>query len=250
MISICIPHYPYNDEINDICTESIRRLVEYTKVPYEIILAINGGVWYEVPDGPAVVLNYPDPIGNPSGWNVCLEQAIGDTIIFMDNDVWVEEGWAEPLIDLLKDPSIGIAIPDVERLDFDGKYHHTDNMQGCAIAMTRGTLEMLREPTELDPEPVYGFDSRFDPAYAEDTDLFLRVNLRGLRRCIASDSHVKHLSGQTCFNVFQDEIEGDVRGLQAVAVRSRRKYEDKWKHLGSHMGSDRTEQLQCWRLWQ
>jgi len=156
----------------------------------------------------------------------------------MDSDIWVEENWDEPLVNALKDPTLGIAIPIVHRQEADGSFKVLDdNCQGCATVMRRDTLDVLAtEPPDKRVPPCFGYDSLFDPAYAEDTDLFLRVKLCGWRRRVVRDSHVKHLNGSTTQQFLED--------YRKISEASSRKFEKKWEHLGRSK-----DVYRAWSMW-
>ena len=240
MLSICIPHLPFSAEINTIMDEALKRYQEHATVPYEICLVVNGGE-YDPPelDIPLKISKHTQPLGNPGGWNAAYDLSEGDVIAFMDSDVWVEPGWDAPLLDSLDDEVIGLVMPVIHRREPDGHYTVVaDNAQGCALIMRRDVLDWLSEgPLPDERVPLCrGFDERFNPAYCEDTDLFLRLKLSGWRRRVEHKSHVLHLNGSTTHKYFKD--------YEAVAANSRERFELKWKHLGKKFGRPN-----CWNLW-
>lgn len=237
MLSICIPVLPYDKKIVDITQECLYRIMQHTVSEHEIIVVINGGSVDYHPEIADVAKYYKKAIGNPSGWNRGLDDAKGDIICFMDNDVWVTEGWDRPLIERLQDRNVGIALPYVHRKEGDGFVPVDDNFQGCCIVTRRDVINLMQHPTNKDIVPGYGFDERFDPAYCEDTDFYLRARLLGFDRQTVKESVVQHHSGSTCTPVFGD--------IERVAIASRQKYEEKWKHLGKDPGG----QYRCWTLW-
>lgn len=251
MISICIPHVPFNDQIEQVLKVALEDYRKHTKKEFEIILVLNGLDRYNAAESyygsPNKVIRFQELLGNPRGWNECLKQANGDIIAFMDSDVWVEDNWDEPLVNALSDPKTGIAMPEIFRKESNGEFKNVnDNCQGCAIVMRKSTLDMLSSDLiDKKVPPCFGFDERFSPAYAEDTDLFLRVKLCGWERKTVQGSKACHLSGATCHELFKDEIEGDQKGVQAVATRSRKAFEKKWAHLGYN-----ANQPNCWGMWQ
>lgn len=234
MISFCIPVLPYSKEIVDITNQTLERLHLFTESEFEICLCINGSSDYVHnldTDLADKIVNFEEPVGNPSGWNNAVLMAEGDIICFMDNDLWCDEGWDKPILEALKEQKLGIATPYLYWYKENVPTRFIDdNFQGCCMWMRRDTLETLG----------YAFDPRFDPAYAEDTDLFLRARLFGFDRQRIKGSTAFHWRGATCYKVFEK-----YGGIEEVAKVSRKKYEDKWRHLGEHGGGS----LKCWELW-
>lgn len=239
MLSLSIPIYPYSKEIVEITNECLERVQKYTVGEYELCLVINGGDYKDllvIPKG-AKTVYFKEPIGNPKGWNEGYKLATGDVICFMDNDIWVEERWDVGLTERIGNIGVGIVTPKVFRKNGDGWDFIDDNFQGCCIVIQRETLDMLEKNPPENVPPCYGFDERFSPAYAEDTDLFLRCRLSGLDRQRVDGSTVLHHSGATCYNIFND--------IEDIAKPSRAAFEDKWRHLGT----DENGNLKAWSLW-
>ncbi len=144
--------------------------------------------------------------------NGAADKARGRFLIFLNNDVQVQPGWLEPLVDALADPGVAIAAPKLlfpngrlqeagARLNPDGSAQliglfddpglarfntdrDVDYASGACIAISKALF------TDLG-----GFDDTLAPAYCEDVDLCYRARERGLRvRYVASSEVVHHLS--------------------------------------------------------
>lgn len=144
--------------------------------------------------------------------NGAAEKARGRIVIFLNNDVQVQPGWLEPLVEALADPGVAISAPKLlfpngrlqeagARLNPDGSAQliglfddpglarfntdrDVDYASGACIAISRALF------TDLG-----GFDDTLAPAYCEDVDLCYRARERGLRvRYVAASEVVHHLS--------------------------------------------------------
>lgn len=138
--------------------------------------------------------------------------ARGDTLVILNNDTQVERGWLRPLLEALRDPTVGIAAPKMlfpngrlqeagAKLKADGtavmiglfedpdlpRYCYdrdVDYVSGACVALRRADFAALN-----------GFDDRFAPAYCEDSDLCMRIRDAGKRvRYVASSQIYHHLS--------------------------------------------------------
>jgi GT2 family glycosyltransferase len=230
MISFCIPIYPYSQKIVSITNECLERIHLFTEGEFEICIAINGCPKEELTESIDLslvdkVVQFDDTIGNPRGWNESYKLATGDIICFMDNDVLCDTSWDVNIVNALNQKTLGIATPFLWWYKEGARTELIDdNCQGCCMWLRRETLDTLG----------YAFDERFSPAYAEDTDLFLRNNLLGFNRERINGSRAFHHRGATCYTVFEE-----YGGIEEVAKVSRKKYEEKWQHLDN-----------CWELWQ
>lgn len=61
-------------------------------------------------------------LGFAGGNNLAIENSTGEFILFLNNDTVVEPGFLLPLINVLRDPSVGLVSPKI-------KYHNTNLLQ-------------------------------------------------------------------------------------------------------------------------
>lgn len=128
-------------------------------------------------------------------------------IIPMNNDVFVNAGWLEPLLEELeKDPTIGVIRPvavgqsnyGTEKQKFgqgkvaiDQKDYH-----GFCYVIPRHVLDKLEEWDEhLGPHSKHYFDEQFAPAYCEDMDMWVRMTKAGFKMAKHFSSVVEHIGG-------------------------------------------------------
>lgn len=154
----------------------------------------------------------PENLGYLRTVNRAAREARGRVLVILNNDTQVRKNWLKPLLDALKDETIGAAAPKMlfangrlqeagATLKADGtaemiglfddptlpRYNYdrdVDYVSGACIAIRRADFEALS-----------GFDESFAPAYCEDADLCLRVRKSGKRvRYVAASEIVHHLS--------------------------------------------------------
>ena len=89
----------------------------------------------------------------------------------------------------------------------------TDYCSGAAIALPRELFDRLG-----------GFDSRYSPAYYEDTDLAFAVRAAGLAVRYQPAARVVHLEGITAGTQTH-------QGVKAYQVRNRLVFADKWAEV-------------------
>lgn len=183
-VSIVIPCYILDEQLEDltyICLSSIEEFSDQA----EVILVDNAS-----PRFPEDLTKYVHRYirndknrGNAFAWNQGAEAATGDVIVFVDNDVMVSKGWLEPLVELLKNPEIGIAFPCSMNKDEDD---FNEKLCGFCWAIKKENFRKVG-PVSL----KYGL------AYFEDTDYFMRVMQLGLKLRCTPHSTIKHYSRAT-----------------------------------------------------
>ncbi|HEY0505001.1 MAG TPA: glycosyltransferase [Lysobacter sp.] len=166
--------------------------------------------------------------------------ARGDYVVFLNNDTIPQPGWLDALLATFAEHGrIGLAgaqliypdgrLQEAGGLVFDdGSAHNfgrfespndprygyvrdADYCSGAAIAIPRGLLERIG-----------AFDTRYAPAYFEDTDLAFAVRAAGLRVVVQPASRVVHLEGVTAGT-------DPNQGVKAHQVRNRHTFADKWR---------------------
>lgn len=166
-------------------------------------------------------------------------QARGEFLVFLNNDTVPQPGWLDTLLDTFAQPDAGLVgaqllYPDGRlqeaggvvfsdgsawnygRFDSpeDPRYaslRDADYCSGAAIAVPRALFESLG-----------GFDTRYAPAYYEDTDLAFSVRAAGKRVLYQPAARVVHLEGITSGTDLN-------QGAKAYQVRNRELFERKWR---------------------
>lgn len=241
MVSIVIPvynqiHYTYA------CLVSI--LEHTTDVTYEVIIADDVST-----DATAQLERYTEGLvicrnavnqGFLRNCNHGAKAARGSYIMFLNNDTQVTAGWLSSLVNLIEsDKSVGmvgskLVYPDGRlqeaggiiwsdgsgwnygRLDDPDKpeYNYVkdvDYISGAAILLSKALWQ-----------EIGGFDTRFTPAYCEDSDLAFEVRKAGYRVVYQPLSKVIHFEGVSNGT----DVEGS--GLKRYQVVNSRKLKEKW----------------------
>lgn len=242
LVSIIIPvynqiHYTYA------CLLSI---LEYTKdVPYEVIIADDVST-----DATEHLERYAEGLvicrgdtnqGFLKNCNHGAQSARGRYLMFLNNDTQVTEGWLSSLVNLMEsDGSIGmtgskLVYPDGRlqeaggiiwsdgsgwnygRLDNPDKpeYNYVkdvDYISGAAILLSNDLWKHIG-----------GFDTRFAPAYCEDSDLAFAVREAGYRVVYQPLSKVIHFEGISNGT----DVEGS--GMKRYQTINSEKLKEKWQ---------------------
>ena len=241
MVSIVIPvynqiHYTYA------CLVSI--LEHTTDVSYEVIIAddVSTDATSHLSDyveGLVICRNTTNQ-GFLRNCNNAARSARGKYVMFLNNDTKVTEGWLSSLVNLIEsDRTIGmvgskLVYPDGRlqeaggiiwsdgsgwnygRLDDPDKpeYNYVkdvDYISGAAILLSN---ELWKQ--------IGGFDTRFAPAYCEDSDLAFEVRKAGYRVVYQPLSKVIHFEGISNGT----DVEGS--GLKRYQVANSKKLKEKW----------------------
>lgn len=181
----------------------------------------------------------PHNLGFIGACNAGAAFARGDYLVFLNNDTAVQAGWLDALLrTFVEHPDTGLAgsklvYPDGRlqeaggivfsdgsgwnygRFDdpADPRYNYVreaDYCSGAAIALRRHLFESLA-----------GFDSRYTPAYYEDTDLAMRVRERGLKVRYQPASVVVHFEGISSGTDLS-------QGVKAHQVVNQKKFLERW----------------------
>ena len=168
--------------------------------------------------------------------------AQGDTLVFLNNDTVPQPGWLDALLRTFEEyPNCGLAgaqliYPDGRLQEAGGlvfadgnagnygrfespddpRYafvREADYCSGAAIAIPRELFARLG-----------GFDTRYAPAYYEDTDLALSVRAAGHSVLYQPASRVVHMEGVTAGT-------DTGSGTKAYQVRNRGVFREKWRDV-------------------
>ncbi len=193
------------------CVEALRRGAD-DRYPQEILIVDNGSTdgsaeWLEAQPDIKLVRN-PYNFGAPRARNQAIRHAQGDWVAFLDNDVFVPEGWLDrALYHGAVDPAVG-SIPlcanraskhqvieyhgsdDGEELQRFADAHFESAPRRGMDATLFTSLGVLVRAEALDR--IGGFDEAFSPWGFEDDDIALRVRLSGWRNRVARDTFVYH----------------------------------------------------------
>jgi GT2 family glycosyltransferase len=202
----------------DLTRDCVDAIVKHTdNALYEIIVVDNGSTAAEVEtlvraslqNFELIPLNRNMFFGEAN--NIGAENATGEYVLFINNDVNVTHGWLNQLLTVLNNEFCAGAVgpkflyPD-GKLQEAGAYIRSD---GWALQLGKGGMTL--PPGYVDTIQVVdycsaacllmrksdflnlgGFDPIFDPAYFEDTDLALRLRSLGLLTYYCGQAIVYH----------------------------------------------------------
>ncbi|MEN1727497.1 MAG: glycosyltransferase [Pseudomonadota bacterium] len=245
--SIIIPVYN-KVELTSACLNSLVERAGATR--FEVIVvddcSSDGTEDYLAKCGGLRVIRNEQNAGFIDSCNRGAAAARGEQLVFLNNDTTVTEGWLEALLEPLNDdPSAGIvgarlvypdgrlqeaggiifndasgwnygkgASPDEPQYGFVSE---ADYVSGACLAIRRKDFENLG-----------GFDTRFRPAYYEDTDLCFQMREAGKRVLVQPACTIVHHEGGTSGT---DESSGAKRHQ----VINRERFAEKWVEvLASH----------------
>ncbi len=203
-----------------IVVDALAGIAAHTPRPYEVIVVDNPPSAGEPAatllraETAGVILATPDEnLGFGGGNDLGVEIARGSIICFLNPDVIVGDGWLPPLLAALDDPVVAVAAPVL--LDPDGTLQEAGQViydDGCTAAIGGPELFTGDLGQAFDRDVDYasaacwlvrrdehvargGFDPRYHPAFFEDSDYGLRVELGGQRTRLVADVPVVHLRG-------------------------------------------------------
>jgi GT2 family glycosyltransferase len=205
----------------EVLPECLRSVLGLNHKNIEIVIVDNAStdksieVVREICGGKAKVIRLEKNIGFAAGVNVGVENAAGEFIALLNNDMVVEPSWLDrPLELLLKDKTVGIVscrqMNYYDRTMVDGLYHCVSKglvLMSLVSGRAFGENELFSKPgyvmsanggSAVIRAEVFrslgGLDAEFF-GYMEETDFCMRAFLRGWRCVYAPDAVVYHRDG-------------------------------------------------------
>jgi GT2 family glycosyltransferase len=216
LVSIVIVNW--NGE--EVLPECLRSLLGLNHKDIEIVIVDNGStdgsvdVIHEICGGDVKIVRLEKNVGFAAGVNIGVENAAGEFIAALNNDMVVEPSWLDQPLELLQNESVGIVscrqMNYYDRSKVDGLYHyitkdlifmpvesgrayHKDgpfSTPGYVISANGGSA-VIRAKVFKD---LGGYDANFF-GYMEETDFCMRAFLRGWRCAYAPNAVVYHKDG-------------------------------------------------------
>jgi hypothetical protein len=179
------------------------------------------------------VLN-ADNLGFGVANNQGAARATGEYLVFLNDDLFVKEGWLAPLLARMeRDRSVGAVGPRVRATD--------GSVQSAGALLTRsGGTQLYRDAEtpfpriadyvagaclmmrRLDFAELGGFDPLYHPMYFEDADLCLALRNRGQLVVYEPRSEVTHIGGAAGYARERRPL---------VPLRNRFNFERRWRHV-------------------
>jgi O-antigen biosynthesis protein len=193
-------------------------------------------------EGDVRLLLNGDNLGFVGGCNGGARLAAGDYIVLLNNDTIPLPGWLERMVELAdSDPSIAVVSPkflypngrvneaggiifsDGSGWNYgrgddpnDPRYNFVRDVDYCSFA-----APLIRRDVW---EQLGGLDTRYKPAYYEDTDLCFGVRTLGYRVVYQPASRVVHIEGGT-------NGTNTASGHKAYQVVNQQKFRQKWAEV-------------------
>ncbi len=217
--------------------------------PAEIIVVDDGSsdetaAWMERTEG----VRYHRRITNGGFIAACNDGAAlarGDYLVFLNNDTVPQPGWLDALLATFGEhPGTGLAAAQL--IYPDGRLQEAGGLVfSDGSAWNYGRFESPRDPRYASVREtgygsgaaiaiatalfriVGGFDTRYAPAYYEDTDLAFAVRAAGYRVIYQPRSRVVHMEGITAGTDTSS-------GIKAYQVRNQVLFAEKWRDALAH----------------
>jgi GT2 family glycosyltransferase len=192
-------------------------------------------------DGRIKVIRNTENLGFVHTCNRGAQAAVGEILVFLNNDTLPSPGWLTPLLRILRDKpdagavggkliypdgtlqeAGGIIFSDGSGCNF-GKhdrapdsplYNFVREVDYCSGALLATRRKLFIE--------LGGFDTRFSPAYYEDSDYCFNLRAHGYRVYYQPESVIVHLEGASC----GVDTSAGVKRYQEI---NRTKFVEKWK---------------------
>ena len=209
MTSIVIPHYELHDMLKNFCLPNLYLYADNV----EILIVDNGSKKPLKVDEPFKTIRSKVRVSFARACNLGAEQAKGDVLLFLNNDVQVLPFFLEPMLEALRDEKSVICGSKI--LSADGKIQHIgivfgkkrlpyhDHMGEEDSSKFKGTKETIAVTGACMAvksnwfKTTNGFDESFPDGNYEDVSLCLTAKKQGLKVKVALDSKVIHLGGAT-----------------------------------------------------
>lgn len=217
-VSLVIPNYDraYLTRLSAVAAAS-----SHISTPFEIVCLDNGSSreclnTLARAEVPLRVVELGANKGFAEACNAGAQEARGDYVVFLNNDAFLRPGTIDELLaTFTANPDCGAAGPVMLNID--------DSLQeaGCSIQLDGFPVRHGRDDPSFDLQSLLrfqpvdyvsgaclmvkrdeflamgGFQTKYSPAYYEDTDLCLRLLMRGKRVYLASRTSCYHIENAT-----------------------------------------------------
>jgi GT2 family glycosyltransferase len=228
--------------INQLCLRSIYCNTTYPN--FEVIVVDNASTdgtpaWlktYSTTHPNLKLILNSDNLGFATGNNQAAREAVGEYLIFLNNDTVVTQGWIERLLaHYQSDPAMGLVGPVTNATGNEAliPVSYTTPAEMEAFALDRAIAMHMRSfdirmlafycvMTRKDHyESLGGLDERYSVGMFEDDDLAVRYHNNGLRVVCAEDVFIHHFQGASFCKL-------EIEQYKKIFDENKKKYEEKW----------------------
>lgn len=184
------------------------------------------------------------------GNNIAVEQAKGDIICFMNNDLCFTDGWLNRLLAEYQAHAGQAAVGPLFKFPSGTLQEFGGHFSSCGQVIQRyKNLKNFDTRTLPETEEVQyssaaclimarslftkigGFDHRYEPVYYEDTDLCAKIALAGASVRVVRDSVVYHVENATSSD---RGVTGQMGSIHDIIPVNRSRFVGRWQqHLSS-----------------
>lgn len=205
-------------------------------------------------------LRNPHNLGFVRTCNRAAEQARGEFVVLLNNDVQVTSGWLSALLDVF-DRRADAGMVGAKLIYPDGRLQEAGGIVWRdGSAWNWGRLQDPSHPAYQTLRPadycsgaclalrttlwraLGGFDTAFAPAYYEDTDLAFRVRQAGLQVYYQPACQIIHHEGVTSGT-------DETRGVKRHQVINQATFIDRWRSALQHWQPNGVDALQAVNRW-
>jgi glycosyltransferase involved in cell wall biosynthesis len=205
-ISVIVPVYIGRNEHLPMSVKCIETARQKTKLPYELIIVETGSDYLK--DYADIHIYEKTRTDSIKSVNRGLKIAVGDYIVVLTNDVFVNDNWLECLKDCFKIPDCGIST----LASTESKSKQEDKI-----------IEGIWFPLTMTPRWLFDKIGYYDEGYIRywaDTDFILNTYVAGYKMYRNFNCVVEHDPGTTLYN------EPDHK---ASLIFSRNRFNEKYK---------------------
>lgn len=194
--SIIVTHKIFDDDLMHLSNINHKRIKENTHYPYELVFVDNASdekyISWLLRNCDTYIRNNEN-LGNAKSWDQGIKISSGETIILIDNDVWVEKDWDKEMIDKLLEPNVGITFPysivgdEYDKKESGFSVEYRGRRDGFCFAFRRDTYDYVGE---------FLLNQPFKLGYYEDDMFAYRVQYIMKHKLVACPSSKVWHKGQ------------------------------------------------------
>ena len=193
--------------------QCLRNLQEFTHSPHEIIVFDNAStdetIAMVTSEFPGVrLVRSPENLGVAGANNLAVTHALGTVLAFLNPDLYVSEGWLEPLLECLEsNPNVATASPAIRHLTTGEPIKAIGNeIYLSGLTYLQQSSETSRERAQIQVAVMSGAcflikRELFERVgefckelflYYDDTEFSIRLNMLGLKHLVVPGVVVTH----------------------------------------------------------